>query len=475
MFKREKFLQSGIKWVELILMKIRVFLAVSACKASIRLLRLIGRGGTALPGKIAMRICPGLLGYLAKDVKTVIVTGTNGKTTTSRIIEEMFRLNGESFFANRSGANLINGITAVFIENAGLTGKPKKRRAVIECDEAASKAVCRLVNPELVLVTNVFRDQLDRYGEVTHTLENILIGIKNSPEAIVCLNADCSLSVSIAEQVPNKVLFYGVDVPIYANPVSEVSDAPHCIKCKHEYLYHYRTFGHLGGFSCPNCGYARPEPEISVTELVESDLSSTTVQMRVFGETESFVINLPGGYNIYNAVSALAVSESLGFSREKAGLALKSFSCGFGRMEEFDLGGHTARMILVKNPAGCNQVINYLTGLTEKTVFVCCLNDNSADGKDVSWIWDVNFEKLNEIDAFISEIFVCGIRAGDMAVRLKYAGIPEDKLRIFDSYAELIEMMTRQDLPVIIMPTYTAMMDLRALMSAQFGGRDFWE
>ena len=456
-------------------MKIKVFLAVTACKLTIKLLRLLGRGGTAIPGKIAIRICPDLLGYLAKDVKCIIVTGTNGKTTSSRIIEEIFIKSGKSYFANRSGANLINGITSIFIENASLTGKPKKSNAVIECDEAASKEVCRLINPAVVLVTNVFRDQLDRFGEVSGTLQNILIGIKNSPNATVCLNADCSLTASIAEQIPNKVIFYGVDVPIYKNPVDEVSDAPHCIKCKHEYEYSYRTFGHLGGFYCPDCGYKRPETQVSVTEILEAGLSSTQVRVSVFNEDDEITINLPGGYNIYNAVAALTVSEAVGFDRFAAKDAIASFNCSFGRMEQFDLGAHSARIILVKNPAGCNQVLNYLASLSEKTVFVCCLNDNSADGKDVSWIWDVNFEKLTDMIDLIPEIYVAGIRSGDMAVRLKYAGIDENKLRIFDDYDDLMKAMSKQLLPVIIMPTYTAMMDLRAKMSAVFGGKDFWE
>lgn len=450
-------------------------MAVSACRIAIKLLRLLGRGGTAIPGKIALKICPELLGYLAKDVKCVLITGTNGKTTSSRIIEEIFAKSGASYFANRSGANLINGITSIFIENSTLTGKPKKEYAVIECDEAASKEVCRLINPSVVLVTNVFRDQLDRYGEVTHTLENILIGIKNSPNAVICLNADCSLTASIATEIPNKVMFFGVDVPIYNDPVSEVSDAPHCIKCKHEYDYSYHTFGHLGGFYCPNCGYKRPETQVSVTEILDTGISSTTVRVSVFGDSEEIVINLPGGYNIYNAVGALAVSEAIGFKRETAKSAIATFSCGFGRMEQFDLGGHTARIILVKNPAGCNQVLNYLSSLSEKTVFVCCLNDNSADGRDISWIWDVNFEKLADMDEFIDEIYVSGIRSADMAVRLKYAGINESKLKIFDDYDSLIKAMEKQILPVVIMPTYSAMMDLRSKMSAAFGGKEFWE
>lgn len=456
-------------------MKIKEILAIIAGKTTKKLLRILGRGGTTLPGRVALKLCPELLRYLAADVRCVVITGTNGKTTSARIVEEMFVQNKLSYFANRSGANLITGITTEFINNCSLFGKPKKQFALIESDEAASKEVCRFIDPELILVTNVFRDQLDRYGEVTHTLNNILVGIKNSPNATVCLNADCSLSVSMAERVPNKIVFYGVDVPIYKNPVAEVSDAPHCIRCKHEYQYSYRTFGHLGGFACPECGYQRPQPEVSVAEIVSTGISSTTVKAAVFGETEEFTINLPGGYNIYNAIGALTVSELLGFPREISKNAIGSFSCGFGRMEQFSMSGKTARMILVKNPAGCNQVLNYLTSLTEKAVFVCCLNDRIADGTDVSWIWDVNFEKLVEMGETLECVYVSGVRAYDMALRLKYAGLEPEKLRVLEDYDTLIDQMDSQPLPVIIMPTYTAMMELREKMSSRFGGKEFWE
>ncbi|MEG0777351.1 MAG: MurT ligase domain-containing protein [Oscillospiraceae bacterium] len=456
-------------------MKIRAFLAIIACKFTIKILRLMGRGGTAIPGKIALKLCPNLLGELSSGVRCVIITGTNGKTTSARIVEEIFAKSGVSYFANRSGANLINGITAEFVENSTITGKPKKNFAVIESDEAASKEVCRFISPEVVLVTNVFRDQLDRFGDVSQTLNSIITGLKNSPNATVCLNADCSLSVSAAAQIPNKIVYYGVDIPIYENPIAELSDATHCIHCKHEYEYTYHTFGHLGGFYCPSCGFRRPEPNVAVTKILNSGISSTSVLAKVFDDDEELTINLPGGYNIYNAAGALAVSECMGFDRKNSKVALSTFNCGFGRMEEFDLGNHTARMILIKNPAGCNQVLNYLTGLSEKTVFVCCLNDKTGDGTDISWIWDVNFEKLTEMGENLSDVYVSGIRAADMAVRLKYAGIPLEKLKVFDDYDVLINAMQNQPLPVIIMPTYSAMMDLRGKMSAAFGGKDFWE
>ena len=456
-------------------MSLRTTTAIIASKVTKKFLRLLGHGGTTLPGGVALKICPDLLGFLARDVGCVIITGTNGKTTSARIIEEMFDKAGLPCFANRSGANLITGVTAEFIDNCTVTGKPRKAWAILETDEAASKEICRLTDPEIVLVTNVFRDQLDRYGEVTHTLGNIITGIKNSPNAKVCLNADCSLSVSIADQVPNEILYFGVDVPIYKDPVNEVSDASHCIHCKHEYEYSYHTYGHLGGFFCPGCGFKRPERQLAVTEILSTDIGSTTVRIDCFGDLEELTINLPGGYNIYNAAGALAVAELMGFDRGLARDAASSFSCGFGRMEQFDLGMTKARMILIKNPAGCNQVLNFLTGLGEKALFVCCLNDRIADGTDVSWIWDVNFERLAEMGDRLDTVHVTGLRAYDMAVRLKYAGIPEDKLRVFDNYDELIDAMRSQHLPVVIMPTYTAMMELREKMSAAFGGRQFWE
>lgn len=456
-------------------MNIKNRFAVFIGKISKKLLRLLRRGGTTLPGRLALKISPGLLEQLASGVRCIVVTGTNGKTTSVRIIEEMFIQSDIPFFANRSGANLISGVTTVFIDNCSLFGKMKKPWALIECDEAASIEVCRLIDPEIVLVTNVFRDQLDRFGEVSHTLENILSGIKNSPNAAVCLNADCSLTVSIANQIPNGIMFYGVDVPIYKNPVDEISDASHCIYCKHEYEYSYRTFGHLGGFSCPECGYSRPERQLAVTEIISTTLCSTTVALDFSGEKEQAEINLPGGYNIYNAVAAFAVSELVGFKRDDSIRAVGSFSCGFGRMEQFDLGKAKARMILIKNPAGCNQVLNYLASFTEKAVFVFCLNDRTADGTDISWIWDVNFESLVRMGEILGHVYVSGIRAYDMALRLKYAGIEEDKLSMVEDYDRLIDTMCNQELPVVIVPTYTAMMDLREKMSSVFGAKNFWE
>lgn len=438
-------------------------------------MRLLGKGASTMPGKVGLSFSPDLLAHLAKDVRCIIVTGTNGKTTTSRMIEQTLKDAGVTYFCNKSGANMMNGITTEFIMNSTTSGKPKAEFALIECDEAAFKYVGDAVDPECVVVTNVFRDQLDRYGEITHTLGNIRIGIENSKNAVVCLNADCSLTASLKDEIPNKVITYGVNLPIYKEQIKESSDAPYCIHCKHEYEYEYVTFGHLGKYRCPNCGYERPEPDVAVTEILKSTADYSEIAITFDDTTVNATINLPGGYNIYNAVAATTAAKVLGFDTQTAVNALATFECGFGRMEKFMLDGTETRMILIKNPAGCNQVLNFLSNIDEETLFVVCLNDKYADGTDISWIWDVDFESLMRIEHNLTGILVSGIRADEMAMRFKYAGIPEEKIKVIKDYEKLIEEFTSADTPVCIMPTYTAMMDLRAIISKKYGYKNFWE
>jgi len=456
-------------------MKIRVSLAVLACKMSRRLIRLLGRGATDFPGRVALKICPNLLGELAKTVTTVIVTGTNGKTTTARMIEQALADSGISYFANKSGANLLSGVAAEFAVHSTVFGKCRHPYALIESDEAALKHIAGFVDPRVVVVTNVFRDQLDRYGDVTGTLENILVGLQNSKNAVVCLNADDSLCTSLKDRLQNETVFYGVDVPLYANRVAELSDAPYCIHCHHAYDYSYVTYGHLGGYRCPNCGYARPEPALRVTEVPVSDADHSEIVLDVGEKAFHANVNLPGGYNIYNACAAMCAAQVLGLDMAVAAESLSRFACGFGRMEKFTVDGTELRMILIKNPAGCNQVLNFLSGIRDPFVFTACLNDRINDGRDVSWIWDVDFEKLAEMGDTLRTVYVSGIRAEEMAMRFYYAGIPMEKLRVVKDYEALMRELTGQTLPVYLMPTYTAMMELRGFMSKKYGFKAFWE
>lgn len=455
--------------------RIRIILAVLVCKLSRALIRLLGRGGTAFPGRMALKICPDVLSALSNGVRTILITGTNGKTTSARMIEQAFIDQKRSYLSNKSGANLISGITAEFAMNSSITGHCKKEYAVIECDEAASKTVLKYLKPEVIVATNVFRDQLDRYGEITHTLNNIIEGISHSPESLLCLNADCSLISSIPEHVPNPVVFFGINVPLADADSKELSDASHCIHCKTEYEYDYHTYGHLGGFRCPKCGYSRPTPQYAVTEISALDVDSSSVNMDLNGRELFLHINLPAVYNIYNAAGAAAALDAFGFQRAEIASALASFDCGFGRMEKFDLEGRPGRMMLVKNPAGCNQVMRYLAALPDDAMFVVCLNDNDADGTDISWIWDADFERLSTMGERLDQVLVSGVRAEDMLLRLKYAGVPEERMTLVHDYGELIERMCKSEHRVFIMPTYTAMLDLRSQLQKRLGGKEFWE
>ncbi|MCR5088864.1 MAG: MurT ligase domain-containing protein [Oscillospiraceae bacterium] len=456
-------------------MRIRVFTAILLCRTLRLISRLLHRGGTAMPGRWAVKVCPGLLSVLARGVKTVAITGTNGKTTSARMVEEAFSEQGLSYFANRSGANLMSGIVTEFVMSSTLSGRCRKEYAVIECDEAAARTVFAQLKPKVVLVTNLFRDQLDRYGEVTHTLENIRVGLQAVPEARLCLNADCSLTSSLADDLPNPAVFYGIDPGAVASREKpEISDATHCIRCKTEYEYDYITYGHLGGFRCPHCGYRRHSAKYAVTKVKAQHADGTDITMKIGGEEKDVNVNLPALYNVYNAAGAISAVSEMGLGSSAAVEALSRFRCGFGRMEQFPLGGGT-RLMLVKNPAGCNQVIEFLENITGRFLLVICLNDRAADGKDVSWIWDADFEKLAGIQDRFAGVIVSGDRTGDMHVRMKYAGIDASLLSEERDYEKLVTRLSETDLPVFIMPTYTAMLDLRAAIVRHVGGTEFWE
>ena len=451
----------------------RLFFAILLCKLVRLVLRLAGRGGTALPGKIALRVCPDMLSRLSRGVTAVMVTGTNGKTTTCRMLEQMLRDAGRDCFANRSGSNLERGIAADFAANANLFGRPKRRFAVIECDEAAFRRVCGEVKPAVAVVTNIFRDQLDRYGEVTHTLAGIREGLTRSPETRVCLNADCSLTASLAPDAPDRVRFFGMDAAL--GEAAAVSDAPRCIFCGAEYEYDYHTFAHLGGFRCPKCGYHRQTPQVAVTKVLATGADSSDIILDIFGHEHEVHVNLPGGYNIYNAAAEAAVAHVVGIDEQTAVSALSQFECGFGRAEQFKLGQAQARMMLVKNPAGFNQVINLIAHDEGNYKLAFLLNDRFADGTDISWIWDVDFEALADQQVRFTRVLVSGVRADDMALRLKYAGFAPERIEVIREYDRLLTEIGSDETPAFLMPTYTAMFDLRGEISKHTDVKAFYE
>lgn len=450
---------------------IRFFTALWVCKLIHFALRLLKRGGTTLPGKAAYKIYPEILCRLSDGVETLIITGTNGKTTTSRMAEQLLLDAGRDCVANRSGANLMSGVVTEFAENTTPFAKKRKKYAVIECDEAAFAVVTKYLKPKAVVVTNIFRDQLDRYGEVSHTLACIRAGIENCPQASVCLNADDPLTASLSENVSGELLYFGMNVAS-ENTSSALSDCPRCIRCGGKYEYDFRTFAHLGGFRCTDCGYARPGPDAAVSAVLERDADSTLAEFSARGEALEIKVPLPGDYNLYNAAAALCAALALGIGASAAAEGISNSRCGFGRMERFDINGVPVRMILVKNPAGCDRALDYLAAAREPHNTLFCLNDNIADGTDISWIWDADFERL---DFSENAVFaVSGTRLEDMALRIKYAGASEEQVNKIHGEAALLEFIKTGGKPLYILPTYTAMLSLRDKLGALCGKERFW-
>ncbi len=459
--------------------KFRLGLAIIITKLTVFGLRLVGRGGTSLPGKIALKICPDIFIKLSDKFRIIMVTGTNGKTTTSRIISGMLEKAGLQYTSNKSGANLASGVATTLISALSLTGKPIVRTALLETDEAAFRTIAPKLKPEIVIVTNFFRDQLDRFGELYTTLNSVREGIQGSPESKLILNADDSLCASLGQNTSNPVIYFGLGDNVYPEEyLIANADAAFCINCKSRYEYLSSSFGHLGHFKCPNCGYERPTAQIECTQVLEYDNISSTIEVQMPDEKFAVKLALPGLYNIYNALAGAAVGHLLELKEKDLSYVLEGFECGFGRMESLLVNGRDLKMILVKNPTGFNQVLKYLLTQKDNCVIGFAINDKLADGTDISWLWDVDFEILSFMQSKIRRFYVSGIRAEDMAVRLKYAGIPSDSIFIQHGDAELIDSMigaSEEKETLYLLPTYTAMLDIRKNLKKRFDLKEFWE
>lgn len=444
-------------------MSARATIAVWAGKFTTKLLRLAGSGGTSLPGKVVLKICPDILGHLAKDVKIICVTGTNGKTTTCHIIRDMIEAEGKTVFCNDAGANLLGGVVSAFVGAATLGGKINTDYALLECDEAALKSIVEHFGrlDVTAVVTNVFRDQLDRYGEVLTTVNKIRAGLSQLPNVKLVLNADCSLTSSLSDLSHSEIHYFGVNGSLYEGTSSDISDAVYCIHCKTKYQYHYHTFGHLGGFYCEKCGYHRQEPEVALTKVIEWKDASSVIAMDVFGEKVEAEVMLPGGYNLYNALAATEVAHLLGLPNEQIVKVLGGLTTHFGRMEQVMLNNAPLHLVLVKNPAGFNEVLQFLIQQRPTGNIVFGLNDNYADGKDISWIYDVEFERLTQAASGAKHFYFTGKRAYDMQLRLKYADFDTTKFSVEKDYKTLITQLQQSGQETFLVLSYTCMLEFR--------------
>lgn len=452
--------------------KLRVFIACLACRAIKAALHLLGRGGTAIPGKVALKICPDLLSVLGKNVDSVVVTGTNGKSTTVGMLRHMLEAAGIPYLSNRTGANLTGGITAEYILNADLFGRPKARTAVIECDEGNFPAVTKALQPKALVLTNLFRDQLDRYGDIGHTRDYLKRGVEASPSSVVCLNADCALSGSIGAETENPHIYFGVECVSSDRPF-DPAEGFDCPECGVTFEYSRHVYAHLGDWVCPSCGKRRHKPDMAVTAFEPFEGGSRITLDTPDGEL-SFVLALPALYNAYNSIAALSAAGAMGWDVTACAESLAKFGAVFGRMETLQVGDVPVQIILVKNPAGFDRALEYLAVCSDERFPILGLNDNTGDGKDISWINDVHMEAHFAAHHY-ERIGVFGTRADDLAERLKAAGVPESSIVNFRNIDELAGAVQSSAVPVSILPNYTAMLSVRDKVSALAGGGKFWQ
>ncbi|MFA6295917.1 MAG: MurT ligase domain-containing protein [Patescibacteria group bacterium] len=456
----------------------RLFLAIIIAKLASFFVRALNRGqATSLPGLLARKIDPQVLTKLSAKLKkgVIIVSGTNGKTTTTRLISNILNEENFEFIHNRAGANLLSGVTSSLLSKCSLNGKLNYDWAVFEVDEATVPLVAKQTNPKVVVLMNLFRDQLDRYGELEklaklwkETIDNL------SGETKIILNADDPLVSSIAINKKN-IFFYGVNNENYKiEKIAESADSKNCPNCKEPLVYSALFYSHIGKYHCPKCGLTRPNLNLSAEEIKLNSFNGSDILMQEDAKKISVHFPLPGFYNIYNVLAAAACCLNLDISFDKIKLGIEKTKAAFGRLEKFKLDKNDAILMLVKNPTGFNEVIKLLETDGKKKKMIITLNDNIPDGRDISWIWDVDFERLIN---FVDYVFVAGQRAEELVLRFKYAGLDLNKIGLEKDYDKLLEMAKMKldaGETLYILPTYSSMLDLRNIIAKKGYLKQSW-
>lgn len=405
-------------------------------------------GGTSIAGLVAQRVYPNIVSHLAKQIEhgSIVITGTNGKTTTSGFIAAILSDAGLRVWHNREGSNLMGGITSSLVKRAlpnGHMSRAGRAISILEADEAVVPQLVQAIPPRVVVFTNLFRDQLDRYGEVDSVASQWHKAIRGLPgDTILVLNADDPSIAYLGAFFEGRILYFGIDDPsleVSTQPDAaerhQVMDARSCPKCGGEYIYELHFYSHMGHYRCTNCDFARPQPDVRAVKVASDDFDRLRVQMNTSITTahtadapqQEIIIPLPGLYNVYNALAAATVAQALQIGWGPIVTGIEQFKPIFGRGERIQVEGRTLRLLLAKNPTGFNEVLRTLfsEGTRRHVLFV--LNDNIADGRDISWIWDVDFERAAQQTA---TLVAAGSRALDLAVRLKYAGINQDEMSV---------------------------------------------
>ncbi|MFN8150679.1 MAG: Mur ligase family protein [Solirubrobacterales bacterium] len=434
-------------------------------------------GGTTLPGRMLLRTAPDAIGRLSSRLsgERAVISATNGKTTTAGMIAAELRAAGREPVHNRAGSNMAWGVATALLEQRGTEG-------LLEVDEAWLPRVAAELDPTLLILGNLFRDQLDRYGELERLADEWAELIAASPASMgLVLNADDPLVADLGrdEQLQTRpgTTYFGIEDASRALPeLQHAFDAKHCRRCGSPYRYERAFVGHLGHYSCPNCGADRPTPDVRATAIELRGIEGTTFRAETPAGDLDVELPLPGLYNVYNALAAIAAGLRLGVGLEQISSGLQSVRAVFGRVETIPIEGVDVSILLIKNPAGANEVLRTLALESERSgqplELWVALNDRIADGRDVSWIWDADFELLAPSTGHV----ICGgTRAAEMALRLKYAGFPADRIEVIEDIESSFDIAVRRaGERLFALPTYTALIELRTLIARRGLAAEFW-
>ena len=440
---------------------------IAVARAAGSLSRRSGRGGTSLPGKLLMRLEPQAMARLAGRLGngSAVISATNGKTTTAAMVAAILERTGARLVHNRAGANMAGGVTTALLGAARGSSGIDGDAGLFEVDEFWLDQVVPALRPRALLLANLFRDQLDRYGELEAIADRWAAAIAAAPNTRLVLNADDPLVADLGRERADAVYFGVQDDAMALASMGHASDSKHCRRCGAPYVYDAVYMGHLGRYNCPNGDSARPQPAVSARDVVLDGTRGASFTLSVLGEQARVALPLPGLYNVYNALGAAALTHVLGTGLPQIVAGLQATKAAFGRAETLTIGDRELAILLVKNPAGANEVLRTLAlDAGEHDVFAV-LNDRTADGHDISWVWDADYEFIADR---VRRVTCSGTRAAELALRLKYAGVPPERLHVVPGLeAGLDAALAGGEGRLVALPTYTAMLDLRRLLVAR--------
>jgi UDP-N-acetylmuramyl tripeptide synthase len=442
------------------------------------LARRAGRGGTSLPGKVLIRMEPGAVAELARRLPlgSALVSATNGKTTTAAMAAAILEGTGTRLVHNRAGANMEGGVASALLDAAGSHDSIAGDLGLFEVDEFWLPRVAEEIEPRALLLSNLFRDQLDRYGELESIADRwAAVVAECSGRTAFVLNADDPLVADLGRDRPG-VTYFGLEDDGVALPgMQHASDSKHCRRCGHPYAYEAAYLAHLGRYACPSCGAARPQLDVAAQHIELHGVHAASFTLRAGTETARVELPLPGLYNVYNALGAAALCLARGTPLPAVAAALGQVHAAFGRAETIVVGGRPLSILLVKTPAGANAVLRTLALEDGELDLLGVLNDGTADGRDVSWIWDADMEV---VAPRVRRATCSGKRAAELALRFKYAGVDPARIVVEPDLPAALERALRDGgpgRPLYALPTYTALLGLRRHLSALGAAPPYWE